>query len=364
MKKKIVLLIIFLGLGIFFVWFSIKDFKPEDVQHIQESAEKVLNPKSLVFIFISIIFAVSAHYFRTLRNILLIDPLGYRVRKTTAFYSVMVCYLANLAIPRLGEVLRCTFLQRYDKVPVQKSFGTIVVERVFDLLVFILLLVIVIFLNKGLLSGLVINKEGITLGNWIDEKWIWLWSMKYLVLAALIVGFMMLFFVRKYKKRKQETIKKQSQIVVKIKNIISGLWQGLISVKDLQHPYLFIIYTIAIWVCYYLGGYFCFFAFDFLKALGDQMPMAALVVLAVGSIGFMIAQGGLGAYPLIVTGVLMLYGVESRDGFTAGWIGWSAQTIMILVVGFTTLILSSFLKVEDRAVKTSNDSLTSSVSKT
>jgi len=362
MKKKIILLIIFLGLGIFFVWFSIKDFKPEDVQHIKESAEKVLlHPENLIFIFISIVFAVAAHYFRTLRNILLIDPLGYRVRKTTAFYSVMVCYLANLAIPRLGEVLRCTFLQRYDKVPFQKSFGTIVVERAFDLLVFVILLVIVIFLNKGLLSGFPLNKEGMTLGNWIDAKGTLVWSLKYIILGVLLVGLIVLFFVR-HKKRKQETAKKQSKIAVKIKNIISGLWQGLISVKDLKHPYLFIIYTIAIWVCYYLGGYFCFFAFDFLKALGDQMPMAALVVLAVGSIGFMIAQGGLGAYPLIVTGVLMLlYNVEERDGFTAGWIGWSAQTIMILVVGFTTLILSSFLKVEDRAVKTSNDSLSSSV---
>jgi uncharacterized protein (TIRG00374 family) len=295
------------------------------------------------------VFGAVAHYFRAVRNILLIDPLGYRVRKTTAFYSVMTCYIANLAIPRLGEVLRCTFLQRYDQVPFQKSFGTVVVERAFDLLVFVLLLVLIIFLNQGLLSDLMINKEkGITLGNWVDAKWIWFWSMRYLIVGALIVGFFVLFSIRRYiKKMRQVTAKKQSIIVEKIKSIISGLWQGLVSIKDLHHPSLFVIYTIAIWVFYYLGVYCCFFAFDFLRDL-NQMPMAAFVVLVVGSIGFMIAQGGLGAYPLIVAGVLVLYGVDYAQGLAAGWIGWTAQTIMILVVGFTTLILSSFLKIEDR----------------
>jgi len=355
MVKKILQLLLFLGLGIFFIWFSVKDLKPEDVQIIKESASGILNSKSLLFIFISMVFAAMAHFFRALRNILLIDPLGYRVRKTTAFYSVMTCYLANLAIPRLGEVLRCTFLQRYDQVPFQKSIGTIVVERMFDLLVFVLLLVLVIFLNQGLLSDLVVNNQnGTTLSNWINENLTWLWSMKYMILSVLIVGFVALFLVRRFMKKKTKTAKKQSIIVAKIKNIISGLWQGLISIKDLKHPFLFVIYTIALWVCYYLGGYFCFFAFDFLQSL-DQISMAALVVLAVGSIGFMVAQGGLGAYPLIVAGVLVLYGVDYAQGLAAGWIGWTAQTIMVLIVGFTTLILSSFLKIEDRAVKKETD---------
>jgi len=348
MVKKIALLLLFLGLGIFFIWFSVKDLEPEDMQIIKDSATGVLNPKSLLFIFISIVFAAMAHFFRALRNILLIDPLGYRVRKTTAFYSVMVCYLSNLAIPRLGEVLRCTFLQRYDKVPFQKSIGTIVVERVFDVFVFVLLLILVILLNQGLLSDLVIdNQDGTTLGNWIDAKWMMLSGLKYWFLGFFTGAITSFLYVKYSKKGKIERKKKQSKIVLKIKNIISGLWQGLISIKDLQHPYLFVIYTIAMWMCYYLGGYFCFFAFDFLQSL-DQISMAAFVVLAVGSIGFMIAQGGLGAYPLIVAGVLVLYGVDYAQGLAAGWIGWTAQTIMILVVGFTTLILSSFLKIEDR----------------
>ena len=353
MVKKIVQLLIFLGLGIFFIWFSVKDLKPEEVQIIKDSAAGVLNSKSLFFIFLTMVSGAVSNFFRAIRNILLIDPLGYRVRKTTAFYSVMTCYIANLAIPRLGEVLRCTFLQRYDQVPFQKSFGTVVVERVVDLLVFVLLFILIIFLNKGLLSDLIINKEKeITLGNWINANWIWLWSMKYLILSALVIVLCVLFLVRSHiKKTRQKTVKKQSKIVEKIKNIISGLWQGLVSIKDLHHPYLFVIYTIAIWVFYFLGVYCCFFAFDFLRNL-DQMAMVAFVVLVVGSIGFMIAQGGLGAYPLFVAGIIVLYGVDYAQGLAAGWIGWTAQTIMVLIVGFTSLILSSFLKIEDRSVST------------
>jgi len=345
MVKKIVQLLIFLSLGIFFVWFSVKDLSPEDVEIIKVSAKGVLNFKSLFFLFISMGCGVIAHYFRALRNILLIDPLGYQVRKSTAFYSIMTCYLANLAIPRLGEVLRCSILQRYDQVPFQKSFGTVVIDRAFDLLVFAALFILIIFLNTELLSKLMINKqEGITLGAWVNEKWVALWAMKYLILGALI-GLILILLIFKHIRTTRQTNRKQSKIIGKIKNIFVGLWQGLISVKDLKHPYLFIIYTTAIWVFYYLGIYMCFFAFDFLQNLGF---MPAFVVMVVGSIGFMIAQGGLGAYPLIVAGILALYGVDYAQGLAAGWIGWSAQTIMILVVGFTALILASFLKIEDR----------------
>ncbi|MDR2970329.1 MAG: flippase-like domain-containing protein [Bacteroidales bacterium] len=349
MKNKVVQLLVFLGLGIFFVWFSIKDLKPEDVKTIKESATGILNFKSILFIFISMICALLAHFFRAIRNILMIDPLGYHVRKTTAFYSVMTCYLANLAVPRLGEVLRCTFLQRYDQIPFQKSFGTVVVERIIDLLIFAFLFVFIIFLNNDLLSNLIVNKkEGITLGVWIDEKWVWFWKLKYLFLIATIIATALLIIISYIKKKNKINQKNvtQSIFIRFVKKIVVGLWQGLISIKDLKKPYLFIIYTIAIWAFYYLGVFLCFFAFDFLKFLG---PMPAFVVMVVGTIGFIISQGGLGAYPLIVAGILVLYRVDYAQGLAAGWIGWTAQTIMILIFGFTSLILASFLKIENRA---------------
>jgi len=353
MVKKIIQLFFFLGLGIFFIWFSFYDIHgnkrltAEDIETVKNSISGILNAKSLLFIFISILCGVMAHYFRALRNILLIDPLGYRVRKTTVFYSIMMMYLANLAIPRLGEVMRCTFIQRYDKVPFQKTFGTVIAERSLDFIIFILLFVLIICLNTGLLSDLIVNKQkGITLGMRIEELWTAIWASKIIILICALIVVIVTVLIVKINKRKI-TPTNTSKFIGIFKRLITGLWQGLISVKDLKHPYFFIIHTIAIWICYFLGTYFCFFAFDFLRGLG---PFPAFVVLVVGSIGFMAAQGGLGAYPLIVAGILVLYGVDYAQGLAAGWIGWTAQTIMILVVGFAVLILSSFLKIENRKV--------------
>jgi len=340
MTKKIIQLLIFLGLGVFFIWFSVKDFKPEDVEIIKSSLLGILNAKSIFLIVLSMLSGMLAHFFRALRNILLIDPLGYRVRKTTAFYSVMTCYLANLAIPRLGEVLRCTLLQRYDQVPFQKSLGTVVADRMFDLLIFAFLFILILFLNSELISSLGVKEQ---FALWIGGKWSMIWEMKIAIVFILLILTVGLVY---YLRRKKKSGKKQSKIAAFIKKIVLGLWQGLISVKDLKHPYLFVIYTIAIWVCYYFGTYFCISAFDFLQHLS---PMPPFIILVVGAIGFMIAQGGLGAYPLFVAGILLLYNIDYAQGLAAGWIGWSAQTLMILIVGFASLILASFLKVENRA---------------
>jgi uncharacterized protein (TIRG00374 family) len=341
MTKKIIQLLIFLGLGVFFIWFSVKDFKPEDIEIIKSSLLGILNTKSIFLIILSMVSGMFAHFFRALRNILLINPLGYRVRKTTAFYSIMICYLANLAIPRLGEVLRCTLLQRYDQIPFQKSLGTVVADRVFDLLMFVFLFILILFLNSELISSLGVKEQ---FSLWIGGKWNMFWDMKIVIVSILLLITVGLIY---YFHRKKKNGNNQSKVAAFIKKIVLGLWQGLVSVKDLKHPYLFVIYTIAIWVCYYFGTYFCMSAFDFLQHLS---PMPAFVVLVVGAIGFMIAQGGLGAYPLFVAGILLLYNIDYAQGLAAGWIGWSAQTLMILIVGFTSLILASFLKVENRAL--------------
>jgi uncharacterized protein (TIRG00374 family) len=341
MKRKIIQLLVFLGLGVFFIWFSVKDFKPEDVDIIKNSLLGVLNPKSMLLIFLSMVSGMLAHFFRALRNILLIDPLGYRVRIATAFYSVMTCYLANLAIPRLGEVLRCTLLQRYDQIPFQKSFGTVVADRFFDLIVFAFLFILILFLNNELISNLGIKEQ---FALWFREKWLIIWEMKlHIACLLLLLTVGLALFIR----GKKRIGNKQSKIAAFIKKIVLGLWQGIVSVKDLKYPYLFVVYTIAIWIFYYLGTYLCMSAFDFLQHLS---PMPAFIVLVVGAIGFMIAQGGLGAYPLFVAGILLLYNIDYAQGLAAGWIGWSAQTLMILIVGFSSLILTSLLKVENRAL--------------
>ena len=203
-----------------------------------------------------------------------------------------------------------------------------------DLIIFLITFIIAIFLNTGVLSNLIINKEtGVSLGEWLNDK---VASMAGNHTLYLLAGGVVLLIILIYLTRKQL---KKIPFMAKVKNVLVGIWQGLISIKDVRHPVLFIIYTLLIWVFYFFGTYSCFFAFDFLSNLGFVPAFSCLVF---GAIGFMIAQGGLGAYPLIIAGTLVLYGVDYNAGLAAGWIGWSAQTLMVIVFGFASLILASF----------------------
>ncbi len=332
---KIFQLILFLGIGVFFIWLSVKDLSSEDMQIIKESARTIMSPQPFMLVILSIVVMALGHYFRGLRSVMLINPLGYKLRKSTAFYAVMVSYLANLAFPRLGEVLRCSFLQRYDHVPFQKSLGTIVTERVIDLIIWIVLMILAIALNTSVLSELVVDHStGETMGVWINHKFqsmIQNYTLIGIGLVALVIGLVLYFTRQQWMKIK---------FFAKLGNLAKGVWQGLISIKDLENPILFVVYTLLIWTTYFLGAFILFFAFDFLSGLGF---LPALSILAFGTIGFMVAQGGLGAYPLLVAGIFVIYGVDYTQGLAAAWIGWSAQTVMILVVGFASLVLAALL---------------------
>lgn len=334
--KKLLQLVLFLGLGVFFIWISVKDLTPCDIQIIIESAKTVISPRPFSLLLLSIVVMALGHYFRGLRSVMLIQPLGHNLRKSTSFYAVMVGYLANLAFPRLGEVLRCTFLQRYDNVPFQKSLGTIVTERVIDLFMWVVLMFLAIVLNTSVLSKLVVDQNsGETMGLWLTNKFSGMLQNYMLIsFGILFLGIGILLYFSRHKWMKVK-------FFAKLGHLASGVWQGLISIKDLKQPVLFVVYTLLIWTSYFLGAYILFFAFDFLSGLGF---LPALSILAFGTIGFMVAQGGLGAYPLLVAGIFVIYGVDYTQGLAAAWVGWSAQTVMIIVVGFASLVLAALQK--------------------
>lgn len=331
--KKILKLALFFGIGIFFIYLSIKDLTPEDIKMLKQSAAQVKEGSAWVFLLASLIIGAFSHYFRSLRSVLLLEPLNYQVRKSMSFFSVMVCYLANLAFPRLGEVLRCTFLQQYERVPFQKTLGTVVTERAIDVIFLLLIVGSAILMNTSVLSDLKVGDS--SLGEGISGKMNEMLHNHtlYILLIAVVIAIWIIYVTRK----------KWNKIpfFVKIKNFFVGVWQGLVSIKDLKHPFLFIFYTLMIWVCYFLGTYVCFFAFDFLSGLGISVVFSCF---AFGLIGFVIGPGGLGAYPLIVAAVLVLYGVDYSAGLAAGWVGWSVQTLMVIVFGIISLIAAAFMK--------------------
>lgn len=333
--------ILFLGLGILFIWLSIKDLDKEDIQMIFSSMSLVNNPRGWFFIMLSVAAIVAADLIRAARAELLLKSIHYKPRFSMMFYSVMVCYLANLALPRLGEVLRCTFLQRYENVPFQKSLGTVILERAVDLVCWIFLLIIAMLLNNGLLSQLVVDQEtGVTLQEWFAQKGL-SYIGNYLIYIIIAVVILLVILIRATRNWWQK-----KPALVKIANFFKGIWHGFVSIKDIPKPWHFVFWTVAMWVCYFFGVYLFFHALPYLQHIG---PGAAFSVLVFGTIAFIISQGGLGAYPLITAGIVMLYGISYPQGLAAGWIGWILQTAVSLVLGFFSLAVTSFYKKHDSA---------------
>ena len=308
---------------------------------IFSSMSLVNNPQGWLFIGLSVIAIVAADLIRAARAELLLKSIHYRPRFSMMFYSVMVCYIANLALPRLGEILRCTFLQRYENIPFQKSLGTVILERAVDVVCWLFLLVIALFLNNGLLSNLIVDQsQQLTLEEWFAQK-----GLSYVgnYLLYIIIGIVILLIVIV---RLTRNWWQKRPALVKVANFFKGIWRGFVSIKDIPNPWHFVFWTVAMWVSYYLGVYFFFHALPYLQHIGLG---AAFSVLIFGTIAFMISQGGLGAYPLITAGIVMLYGISYTQGLAAGWIGWILQTAVSLVLGLFSLIATSFYKRHDAA---------------
>ena len=332
-------MILFLGLGILFIWLSIKDLSKDDIRMIFSSMSLVNNPRGWFFIMLSVTAIVAADLIRAARAELLLKSIHYKPRFSMMFYSVMVCYLANLALPRLGEILRCSFLQRYENVPFQKTLGTVILERAVDFVCWIFLLIIAMLLNNGLLAQLVVDQDsGTTLQEWFAQKG-FSYVGNYLIYIIILAIILIVVLIRTTRSWWQKR-----PALVKVANFFKGIWHGFVSIKDIPKPWHFVFWTVAMWISYFLGVYLFFHALPYLQHIG---PGAAFTVLVFGTIAFIISQGGLGAYPLITAGIVMLYGISYTQGLAAGWIGWILQTAVSVILGFISLAVTSFYKRHD-----------------
>ena len=338
--KRLIKLVLFFGVGILFVYLSVKDMTPEDFEILKASAAQATKGSAWIFLALSFLAGVTAHYIRALRSRQLLQPLGYEVRRSTSFIAVMVCYISNLAFPRLGEILRCTTLRQLERVPFEKTLGSVLTERVIDMIFLLLILLAAIFMNTDLLNTLMVDTDPVTgleisLGEKLSSVgYGFLHSYKFFIaFGVLAIGCLVIYWTRARWTK--------VPFFVKIKDFVVGMWQGLLSVKDLKNPTLFVIYTFVIWILYFLQSYFTFQAFDFLSGIGLVM---VFTVFAIGNIGFVVGPGGLGAYPLLAAGTFILYGIDYNAGLAAGWVSWGVQTVMVLSVGFVALCALSLMK--------------------
>lgn len=319
MKKKVgsvLKYLFFLGLGVFLVWWSLHKIPENEFGKFKQS---LANARYWLIapVFIILVFS---HIFRTLRWKILMEPMGYFPSFANTFFAVMIGYLANLAIPRLGEVLKCTILSKYEKVPVEKLVGTIVAERAFDV-ISLLFVFILAFTTQYeavgdyanvLLASLFKNQSG----HFSATK-----------VALVIAGLAILLIIVKVWFKQFAHLK----IVILSKRILRGIWEGLTSIRNLKQKWTFIFYTVAIWSMYIGGTWVGLHATEGTSQLGLQH---AISCLAFGSIGMIMTPGGIGAYAYFISKILEQYDVNVAVGLANGTLQWFAQFIIIVVLGF------------------------------
>jgi uncharacterized protein (TIRG00374 family) len=318
MNKKIansIKYILFLGIGIFLVWWSL-----HQIPNNKWAEFKRALVTSNFWLLIPVFFILSSsHLLRAIRWNTLMLPMGYKPRLTNTFFAVMIGYLANLAVPRLGEVLKCTILAKYEKVPAEKLVGTIVVERAVDVvclgIVFILAFVsqyqIIGEYGKQLIRNLYANKNGTF--SWVKV------GIAVGVLMILII--IIKAFFRQFAHLK---------VVIALEKILKGIWEGLSSIRYLKQKSRFIACTIGIWGMYIAGTWVGLYATQGTAGLGLGTAVSAL---AFASIGMILTPGGIGAYAFFLAKVLEKSNIPFEIGYANGTLQWFAQFLIVVIVG-------------------------------
>jgi uncharacterized protein (TIRG00374 family) len=312
--------IISLGLAGGLIWFAFKDI------NLSEMLDRFAR-SDWRWIAISCVFLLMAHVVRAWRWGMLMEPLGYKPKLFNSSIAVLTGYFANYIVPRMGEVTRCGTLYRLERVPVNLSFGTVVAERIFDVIILLIMIGLNFILEFDRLSkfftDIFMSKISSGGGKFSGSL------LLFILLAGLVAVAAAGIYIFKNKALQDKL--QQNALIQKVVLFAQGMLEGLLSVRKLSSPGLFIFSTIAIWVLYYLVSYVLFFCIPETSSLG---LLAGLTLLVVGSIGMAApVQGGLGAYHMLVGSVMVLYGLTYNDGITLATFIHGAQMVFMLIIG-------------------------------
>jgi len=292
-------------LGGFLVWYSLTIVSP---------SELVLYFKNANYWWISmgLVFGILSHLSRAYRWKFLLQPLGYQPKFLNSILAVLVAYLMNIFLPRAGEVTRAAVMANYEDIPFEKGFGTIVAERLADLLMMLIVVSIALFVQFDFILNLVAK-------DFNPSK-----------IIGTIIGGILLFiiFIRFIKKGK-------SKFARKLKKFFSGLKDGVTSILRMKNKWAFLFHTVFIWVMYVAMFWAIIPAIE-----GLEVPFGGILIGFIAG-GFSIAatNGGVGLYPIAVASALSLFGIDSVTGNAFGWIMWTSQTAMVIVFGGLSFLL-------------------------
>ena len=339
LKKSLSVLqyIFFLGLGIGLLWYTFRHLTDEQLGQLKDSFRQT----QYIYLLPVVCTLLLAHFSRSMRWRILMEPLGYKPSRMNVFLAVMIGYFFNLLVPRLGEVMKCTTLAKYEKVPPDKMIGTIVAERALDLICLLLVIILTVAVQFDVIGPHVLNTLS-RIGKDSEGE------LSVLKIAIIVAAILVIIFGLKWLFKRYGT----KGFLLKLKLFFKGIGEGITSVARVKEKGWFVLHTIFIWIMYLLSIYIGFLAFPQIDHLGIR---GSLSVLTFGSLGMIIpTPGGIGSYQYMIfeTLTLPLYNVSKISAMAFANVLWGAQTVIIVIFGVISLIiLPLFNRVKKTHVK-------------
>ncbi|MCL5127397.1 MULTISPECIES: lysylphosphatidylglycerol synthase transmembrane domain-containing protein [unclassified Algibacter] len=303
--KNILKITLPLLLGVFLVWYSLSKVSIEEIIEYAKNAD-------YKWIILGVFLGLLSHLSRSYRWLFMLEPMGYKIKFGNSIMAVFATYLINYTIPRAGEVARASILTNYEGVPFEKGFGTIVAERIADMIVMLSIIAITLFLQFDFIYGFLVEKfNPVKIG---------------IALAiCILLGFLFLRLLRR----------SHSKIALKIRSFANGLIEGALSIFKMKKKWAFIFHTLFIWGMYLLMFYITSFSLTDLHGIS-----AGAILIGFISASFSIAatNGGIGSYPLAIYAAFSIFGIAEEPSIAFGWIMWASQTLMVIIFGGLSLI--------------------------
>lgn len=287
------------------VWYSLSKVSVEELLVYAKNA-------NYAWIALGVFLGLLSHLSRAYRWGFQLEPMGYNIKFGNSVMAVFATYLINYTIPRAGEVARASILTNYEGVPFEKGFGTIVAERIADMIVMLGIIAVTLFLQFDFIYGFLVEKFNPTK-----------------IIIGLLGAVVLLFFFSRFIK------KSSSKFALKVRSFISGLIEGALSIFKMKKKWAFIFHTLFIWGMYLLMFYITSFAIEELDGIS-----AGAILIGFISASFSIAatNGGIGSYPLAIYAAFSIFGIPEEPSIAFGWIMWASQTLMIIIFGGLSLI--------------------------
>jgi len=287
------------------VWYSLSKVSIEELMVYVKKAD-------YTWILLGMFLGLLSHLSRAYRWLFQLEPMGYKVKFGNSVMAVFATYLINYTIPRAGEVARASILTNYEDVPFEKGFGTIVAERIADMIVMLGIITITLFLQFDFIYGFLIEKFNVT--------------KVIIALLGFVIATAILFSYIK---------KSKSKIALKLKSLVTGLIEGALSIFKMKKKWAYIFHTLFIWGMYLLMFYITSLS---IVELNEISVGAILVGFISASFSIAATNGGIGSYPLAIYAAFSIFGIAEEPSIAFGWIMWASQTLMIIIFGGLSLI--------------------------